>query len=580
LLEPARLPEVALKLQAADFTRPECRAVFESAWEVWNASGSIDVELVADRLQTLGQLPDVGGIEGIVEMLEAVPHAVHLSAHVELLADLAQRRAILRARESKTAALLDRGLPLAEWEVLPDLPTGASSSTGGGPQWMDCVELSRSAGAVEWLSDWMIPKGKPLILGGPSKAGKTLLSIDLAVAVAMRGEFLGAECKQARVAVLSLESGAAALKRAAEGAAQSRGGTLADLRDGILWCVDPMDLCNLADLLRLSKMIKARGVELLVVDPAYLALAAVGDAASNQFKMGSALGGLSRLCADTGASLLLNCHFVKSAPPGQQWAMPELTWLAYGAFCQWARGWLLVNRRAPYDPERPGHHELWLNVGGSDGQSRGLALDLCEGRGDGESWGLAWRPASEERAERAADRAASRADRPTAADVHDRAAESALRTHARTWLPKSLVASYSKLSTGNAGAALSRLEAAGVAIQRPGERRGSSLWLLESALADVGEPVFRTSGHPGGQSDCPEPPHPEAGDASAPSGQADNACGGVGGRAHLFPDAAHTPAAGSRKGGKRRKRTRKREPVPSLEPVELAAVGDDLGVAP
>lgn len=43
------------------------------------------------------------------------------------------------------------------------------------------------------------------------------------------------------------------------------------------------------------------------------------------------------------------------------------------------RQWILLNRRVKYDPEQGGHHELWLNIGGSAGHSGLYGIDIDEG---------------------------------------------------------------------------------------------------------------------------------------------------------------------------------------------------------
>lgn len=54
------------------------------------------------------------------------------------------------------------------------------------------------------LIDGIIPKGMTVI-GGPSKIGKSWMALDLAIAVASGGEFLGRQVRQAGVLYLCLE---------------------------------------------------------------------------------------------------------------------------------------------------------------------------------------------------------------------------------------------------------------------------------------------------------------------------------------------------------------------------------------
>lgn len=43
------------------------------------------------------------------------------------------------------------------------------------------------------------------------------------------------------------------------------------------------------------------------------------------------------------------------------------------------RQWILLNRRVRYDPDRGGHHELWMSVGGSAGHSGLWGVNIAEG---------------------------------------------------------------------------------------------------------------------------------------------------------------------------------------------------------
>ena len=137
-------------------------------------------------------------------------------------------------------------------------------------------------------------------------------------------------------------------------------------------------------------------LEVIAIDPAYLC---IGEADhGNLFAIGARLEGISRVCGEIGATLILAHHNRKNGK-ADPFGPPELEDIAWSGFQEFARQWLLVNRREPYEPGT-GQHALWLSAGGSAGHSNLWALDIAEGTQStpgGRFWQVSVTPASEAR---------------------------------------------------------------------------------------------------------------------------------------------------------------------------------------
>src|SRR5262249_22796186 len=112
---------------------------------------------------------------------------------------------------------------------------------------------------------------------------------------------------------------------------------------------------------------------------------------NNSSRVGTLLLRVAWFCRETGTTLLLVHHTTK--PAGMlrmQTGEPlELEDLAYSGFQEFARQWLLVNRRQKYEPGS-GKHLLWMNIGGSAGHSGCWGVDVEEGTLDDDFGGRRW----------------------------------------------------------------------------------------------------------------------------------------------------------------------------------------------
>lgn len=242
--------------------------------------------------------------------------------------------------------------------------------------------------------------GQPAVIGARSKGMKTSIATDLVVSLASGAPFLGEfETERCRVAFLSGESGAATIRDTAWRVAQAKGVEFADI--SAFWQFELPKLTRHDHLQAIADMITERSLDVLVLDPLYLSLLSVETAnlANNLFAMGASLAPLSEIGQATGATIIVLHHFRKTGQndPDEPAALENL---AQSGTAEWARQWILLQRREPYQAD--GTHKLWMRCGGSTGHAGLYAVDIDEGVYDdanGRHWDVALHSAHDVRAE-------------------------------------------------------------------------------------------------------------------------------------------------------------------------------------
>ncbi len=282
---------------------------------------------------------------------------------------------------------------------------------------IDTGTLLNSSFDSRWFVQRLLVHGQPAIMGGAKKVLKTSLLVDLAVSVASGRNFLNhfPIPQRARVAMLSGESGAATIQETIRRVCASK--MIEDPDDlPAFWGFVLPRLSWADDLNALAKAISDNGIELMLLDPLYLALLAgnTSGQASNLFDMGPILADATAACLEAGATPIFAHHNTKSA--GRSFEPPELEDMAFAGVQEFARQWILLGRREKYEPGT-GEHRLWINVGGSAGHSGCWAVDVDEGRLEddfsGRTWNVAVRSATEERETTRAERDRGRRQRET-----------------------------------------------------------------------------------------------------------------------------------------------------------------------
>ena len=288
-----------------------------------------------------------------------------------------------------TTAKLNEDLALAE-------TIGQGDSRLQALAGVTAAEFSTTEYATTWLVNNVMTQGQPAVLGGPMKSMKTSIMLDLALSLAASqveqpsyflGKFLVPE--QVGVAIWSGESGASTIKETALRICKSKGIELADTLT--LWSFTAPRLSDQTELRTIKKTLRDGGYSVAAFDPLYLTLlsGSEGKSAASLFDMGPVLADLCAACLEAGATPLLAHHTPKNRhDPRDRFEPLELQELAFAGVAEFARQWILVNRREKYVGE--GIHRLWLGIGGSAGFGRTLGLDITEGTVDEHFHGRVW----------------------------------------------------------------------------------------------------------------------------------------------------------------------------------------------
>lgn len=259
---------------------------------------------------------------------------------------------------------------------------------------MSVAELMDARFDIRYLVERMLVAGQPCILAGPKKVLKTSIIVDLGISLATGGSFLGTFSVPQAVSVglMTGESGMAVIQETVQRICNTAGVDPHALTQFVITEKIPR-LHEQVHLQAVEVFIAEHGIEVLIVDPAYLAMPGVD--AGNLFVQGERLAGISEVCAEQGVTLVLVHHTRKNVL--DPYEIPELDNIAWSGFAEFARQWILLGRREPYTPGT-GVHRLWLTSGGAAGHSGCWGLDVDEGTRDdpgGRVWQTTVQPSSD-----------------------------------------------------------------------------------------------------------------------------------------------------------------------------------------
>ncbi len=246
--------------------------------------------------------------------------------------------------------------------------------------------------------DGILVANQPAVVGGARKSLKTNIVADLTISLGRGLPFLN-HFQVERVfptGFISGESGKATLQETARRIRASKLGvdfqapvSLDD--EQLYWGFDLPSLSDDADLARIKEFIGQRKLEVIIIDPLYLCLNAGKQKvqAGNIYEMGPLLKNVADTCTDAGATPIL-VHHTRKRKGGAKHSpsAPDLDDLAYSGIQEFARQWVLLGRRQPYQSD--GQHSLWLSCGGSAGFSGLWHVEVDEGLVDRNFGGRQW----------------------------------------------------------------------------------------------------------------------------------------------------------------------------------------------
>jgi AAA domain/DnaB-like helicase N terminal domain len=359
---------------------PDRRTIYGVTIDMHDAGKSVDPITLAAELKQRRQFKAVGGAAALAELFGAVPTPKNCLYYARIVRDKSHLREALYATKDIAGAAercdVDAMVEAVDRTQSLLRALRGESSSGLTYQAFTCDQLDGGDFELTYLVDGILVRNQPTILGGSKKTLKTSIGIDLAIALATGGHFLGYfPCPRAvRVAVMSGESGMATIQDVAR---RVCGAARVDLwrMDGIIWSPDLPRFGDPKHLAALEKFIREHRIEVLLIDPAYLAMP--GAEAGNLILQGELLRSISEVCQRLGCTLVL-LHHTKRGRITEQFAPFDLDDLAWAGFAEFARQWLLLSRRSLYVPGT-GRHELWLSVGGSAGHGGLWGLDVEEG---------------------------------------------------------------------------------------------------------------------------------------------------------------------------------------------------------
>lgn len=197
LIFPESCAETFPLLTTADFYKSAHQIIFTSIGKLWNKNETVSLTAVVQELRDKKSLGKAGGAVYLSKLIDTVPTAQDIPGHAKTLRlKAAHRAAITTACQLENACkdgsgdifkILNRAKnELADIEIGVLDDDGLNNGTGFNAEELLNMKLPEA----KWAVPGILPEGLT-ILGGKPKMGKSILCLNLCIAIASGGKAFG-----------------------------------------------------------------------------------------------------------------------------------------------------------------------------------------------------------------------------------------------------------------------------------------------------------------------------------------------------------------------------------------------------
>jgi len=219
-------PRLERAVLASIILRPECagqvaflgplsfhaqrhRLIFRAIVDVLIESGTLDLNLLVHKLAETGDLEAVGGSAYLGSLMDAGAISSHVAAYGAKLRDLEHRRAVLVGAD-EVSALARKESASVVTAALAAIAEKIAKKTASAVEVRSIDVAQAMTGEVPeipWLAEGWIGQGDLCVLAGEWATGKSLIALDLALAVTLGHRWVGVmPCTQGPVLYLDEEN--------------------------------------------------------------------------------------------------------------------------------------------------------------------------------------------------------------------------------------------------------------------------------------------------------------------------------------------------------------------------------------